>query len=254
MEESDVNSIVCIKRVPDSETRVRIAADGKSIDRSGVKFDMNEYDKYAIEEAIRRREEAGQGTVTVLTVGPDDAKETLRQALAMGADEAVLLRADTSLDGLPVAIALADEIRGREFDLLLFGKQAIDDDGMQVPAMVAELLGLPAATVVVSLEIDGRRAKARREVEGGHEVLEFDLPGVVAAQKGLNEPRYPSLKGIMAAKKKPLEEKDVSLTDGGLELIELSGPPERPEPQILGEGTEPVAELVRRLREEVKVL
>jgi electron transfer flavoprotein beta subunit len=254
MEESDVNSIVCIKRVPDSETRVRIASDGKSIDRSGVKFDMNEYDKYAIEEAIRRREEAGQGSVTVLTVGSDDAKETLRQALAMGADEAVLLRAETSLDGLPVAIALSDEIREREFDLLLFGKQAIDDDGMQVPAMVAELLGLPAATVVVSLEIDGRRVKARREVEGGHEILEFDLPGVVAAQKGLNEPRYPSLKGIMAAKKKPLEEKDVSLADGGLELIELSGPPARPEPQILGEGIEPVAELVRRLREEVKVL
>ena len=254
MEESDVKSIVCIKRVPDSETRVRIAADGKSIDRSGVKFDMNEYDKYAIEEAIRRREEAGQGTVTVLTVGSDDAKETLRQALAMGADDAVLLRAETSLDGLPVAIALSDEIREREFDLVLFGKQAIDDDGMQVPAMVAELLGLPAATVVVSLEIEGRRVKARREVEGGHEVLEFELPGVVAAQKGLNEPRYPSLKGIMAAKKKPLEEKDVSLADGGLELIELSGPPARPEPQILGEGIAPVADLVRRLREEVKVL
>jgi len=254
MEDSLVNSIVCIKRVPDSETRVRIAADGKGIDRSGVKFDMNEYDKYAIEEAIRRKEEAGQGTVTVITVGGDDAKETLRQALAMGADEAVLLRAETSLDGLPVAIALSDEIGEREFDLLLFGKQAIDDDGMQVPAMVAELLGLPAATVVVSLQIDGRRVKARREVEGGHEILEFDLPGVVAAQKGLNEPRYPSLKGIMAAKKKPLVEKDIKLVDGGLELIELSGPPARPEPQILGEGIEPVAELVRRLREEVKVL
>jgi electron transfer flavoprotein beta subunit len=249
-----VNSIVCIKRVPDSETRVRISPDGLGVDRSGVKFDMNEYDKYALEEAIRRKEAAGEGVVTVLTVGGDDARETLRQALAMGADEAVLLRAETGFDGLPVAVALADEIRDRSFDLLLFGKQAIDDDGMQVPAMVAELLGLPAATVVVSLEIEGARAVARREVEGGHETVEFDLPGIIAAQKGLNEPRYPSLKGIMAAKKKPLEEKDVTLVEGGLELLELSGPPARPEPQILGEGAEAVPELVRRLREEVKVL
>jgi electron transfer flavoprotein beta subunit len=249
-----VNSIVCIKRVPDSETRVRISPDGLGVDRSGVKFDMNEYDKYALEEAIRRKEAAGEGVVTVLTVGGDDARETLRQALAMGADEAVLLRAETGFDGLPVAVALADEIRDRSFDLLLFGKQAIDDDGMQVPAMVAELLGLPAATVVVSLEVEGGRAVARREVEGGHETVEFDLPGIIAAQKGLNEPRYPSLKGIMAAKKKPLEEKDVTLVEGGLELLELSGPPARPEPQILGEGAEAVPELVRRLREEVKVL
>jgi electron transfer flavoprotein beta subunit len=249
-----MNSIVCIKRVPDSEARIRVAADGESIDPSGVKFDMNEYDKYAIEEALQQREAAGEGQVTVVTVGRDDARETLRQALAMGADEAVLLRADVSLDGLPIARALADEIRDRPFDLLLFGKQAIDDDGMQVPAMVSELLGLPCATVVVSLEIDEGHVTARREIEGGHEVVEFDLPGVLAAQKGLNEPRYPSLKGIMAAKKKPLEEKDVELVDGGLELVELSGPPSRPEPEIVGEGAEAVPELVRRLRQEVKVL
>jgi len=249
-----MNSIVCIKRVPDSEARIRVAADGESIDPSGVKFDMNEYDKYAIEEALQQREAAGEGQVTVVTVGGDGARETLRQALAMGADEAVLLRADVSLDGLPIARALADEIRDRPFDLLLFGKQAIDDDGMQVPAMVSELLGLPCATVVVSLEIDEGHVTARREIEGGHEVVEFDLPGVLAAQKGLNEPRYPSLKGIMAAKKKPLEEKDVELVDGGLELVELSGPPSRPEPEIVGEGAEAVPELVRRLRQEVKVL
>jgi electron transfer flavoprotein beta subunit len=249
-----MNSIVCIKRVPDSEARIRFAADGRSIDPSGVKFDLNEYDKYAIEEAIRHREAAGEGQVTVITVGGNEARETLRQALAMGADEAVLLRAEVSLDGLPTARALADEIQGRPFDLLLFGKQAIDDDGMQVPAMVSELLGVPCATVVVSLEIENGRAMARREIEGGHEVVEFELPGVVAAQKGLNEPRYPSLKGIMAAKKKPLEEKDVALAEAGLELVGLSGPPARPEPQIVGMGSEAVPELVRRLRQEVKVL
>ncbi len=249
-----MNSIICIKRVPDSEARIRVAGDGRGIDPSGVKFVLNPYDELAIEEGLRRREAAGAGTVTVITVGPDEARETLRQALAMGADEAVLLRADVPFDGLPVARALADEIRGRAFDLLLFGKQAIDDDGMQVPAMVAELLGLPCATVVVGLESEGRVLTARREVEGGQEIVELDLPAVVAVQKGINEPRYPSLKGIMAAKKKPLEEKDVTLVDGGLELMGLSGPPARPEPQIVGEGPDAVPELVRRLREEAKVL
>ena len=249
-----MKSIVCIKRVPDSEARIRVAADGTRIDPSGVKFGLNPYDELAIEEALRRREAAGEGSVTVLTVGGEEAKETLRQALAMGADEAVLLRSEVPMDGLPVARALADELRGREYDLLLFGKQAIDDDGMQVPAMVAELLGLPCATVVTGLEIDGRTATARREVEGGHEVVELGLPAAVAVQKGINDPRYPSLKGIMAAKKKPLEEKDVTLAAGDLELLALEGPPPRPEPQIVGEGPDAVPELVRRLREEARVL
>ncbi len=249
-----MNSIVCIKRVPDSETRVRIGGDGKSIDPSGVKFVMNPYDEYALEEALALRDAAGEGKVTVVSVGPDEARETLRSALAMGADEAVLLRAGGSPDALAAAKVLAAEMADREYDLLLFGKQAIDDDGMQVPAMVAELLGLPCATVVVELEVQDGSATARREVEGGHEVVEFDLPGVVAAQKGLNEPRYPSLKGIMAAKKKPLEEKDVELPTSKLELLELSLPPERPEPEIVGEGPEAVGALVRKLREEARVL
>jgi electron transfer flavoprotein beta subunit len=249
-----VNSIVCIKRVPDSEARIRVAADGARIDTAGVKFGLNPYDEFGIEEALRRKEAAGEGNVTVISVGGEEAKETLRQALAMGADEAVLLRSEVPMDGLPVARALADEIRDRSFDLLLFGKQAIDDDGMQVAAMVAELLGLPCATVVTGLEIEGRTATVRREVEGGHEVVELDLPAAIAVQKGINDPRYPSLKGIMAAKKKPLEEKDVTLADGDLELLALEGPPPRPEPEIVGEGPDAVPELVRRLREEARVL
>jgi len=249
-----VKSIVCIKRVPDSEARLRISPDGKSIDPSGVKYILNPYDEFALEEALALKERAGEGSVTAIALGPDDARETLRSALAMGADEGVLLRADASLDGLPVARALADEIASREYDLVLFGKQSIDDDNMQVPAMVAEMLGLPCATVVVELEIADGVARARREIEGGHEVVEFDLPGVIAAQKGLNEPRYPSLKGIMAAKRKPLEEKDIAMTDPALELLELRPPPPRPEPQIVGEGPDAVPELVRRLREEAKVL
>lgn len=249
-----MKSIVCIKRVPDTEARIRIAPDGRGIDESGLKFVMNPYDEYALEEALRLKESAGEGQVTAITVGPEEARETLRSALAMGADDGVLLRSAGSWDGLAVARALADEIGGRDFDLVLFGKQAVDDDNLQVPAMVAQMLGLPCASVVVELSMENGRATARREVEGGHEIVEFDLPGVVAAQKGLNEPRYPSLKGIMAAKRKPLEEKEVALRAPRLELLELTRPPSRPEPQIVGEGPEVVPELVRRLREEAKVL
>jgi len=249
-----VKSIVCIKRVPDSETRVAIASDGRSLDPSGVKYVMSPYDEFALEEALARKEATGEGSVTVVTLGPEAAKETLRSALAMGADEALLLRADPPADGLVVARALADALRGREFDLLLFGKQAIDDDNMQVPAMVAELLELPCATVVTGLEIEGRHVTAHREVEGGHEVVEFDLPGVIAAQKGLNKPRHPSVRGIMMAKKKPLEERDVTLEASGLEILKLTPPPARPQPEIVGEGADAVPELVRRLREEARVL
>lgn len=249
-----MRSIVCIKRVPDSETRVRVSSDGSGIDPSGVKYVLNPYDEYALEEALRLREAAGQGSVTALALGPEETKETLRSALAMGADDAVHLLADGSVDGLAVAKALAEEISGREYDLLLFGKQAIDDDNMQVPAMVAELLGLPCATVVVKLEVDGARAVAHREVEGGHEIVALDLPAVVSAQKGLNEPRYPSLKGIMAAKRKPLETKEVTVAAPKVELLRLTGPPPRPTGAIIGEGADAVPELVRRLREEAKVL
>ncbi|MDP2480054.1 MAG: electron transfer flavoprotein subunit beta/FixA family protein [Candidatus Palauibacterales bacterium] len=249
-----MRSIVCIKRVPDTETRVRIAADGVSLDPSGVKYVLNPYDEIALEEAIRLKEEAGEGSVTALCLGPKEAAEQLRTALAMGADDAVLLAGEPSHDGLVTAKALAAEIEGREFDLLLFGKQAVDDDNMQVPAMVAELLDLPCATVVVGLEVSGRHVTARREVEGGHETVEFDLPGVVAAQKGLNEPRYPSLKGIMSAKRKPLEEKEAAAVESSLELVSLSEPPAPEAGEIVGEGADAVPELVRKLREEAKVL
>jgi electron transfer flavoprotein beta subunit len=231
-----------------------VSPDGKTIDASGVKYIMNPYDEYALEEALRLKDESGEGTVTAITVGPDDARETLRSALAMGADDGVLLRSDGSMDGVAVARALADEIATREYDLVLFGKQAIDDDNMHVPAMVAQMLALPCATVVVDLEIEGGVATAKREIEGGHEIVEFDLPGVIAAQKGLNDPRYPSLKGIMAAKRKPMEEKDIALAEPTIELLGLTPPPARPEPQIVGEGPDAVPELVRRLREEAKVL
>ncbi len=249
-----MNIIVCVKRVPDTETRIKIAPDGRSIDTAGVKFILNPYDEFAVEEALRLKEGAGDGSVTVMTLGGDDARETLRTALAMGADRAVLLKGSPSPDGLGTAEKLADAIRSREFDLILCGKQAIDDDNLHVPPMLAELLDLPCATVVVDLQISDRKATARREVEGGYEVFEFELPAVVSAQKGLNEPRYASLKGIMQAKKKPLEEIEVGDATARLEIKELMPPPERPAGEIVGKGPDAVPVLVRKLREEAWVL
>jgi electron transfer flavoprotein beta subunit len=249
-----MNIIVCVKRVPDSESRITSGSDGASVDTQGVKFILNPYDEIAVEEALTLREDTGGGTVTVMTLGGDESKETLRTALAMGADQAVLLKGQPSADGLGTAEKLAAAIQGREHDLIFFGKQAIDDDNLQVPAMVAELLGIPCATVVVELAVDSGKVTAKREVEGGHEIVEFELPGVIAAQKGLNEPRYPSLKGIMQAKKKPLEEVDVGDAESRLEIMTVMNPPERSAGEIVGEGPDAVPELVRRLREEAKAL
>jgi electron transfer flavoprotein beta subunit len=250
-----VKIAVCVKRVPDSETRVKVATDGKSLDEAGVKFILNPYDEFAVEEALRRREQAGGGEVVVVALGPAAAQETIRTALAMGADRGVLLQADTlPTDGLEVAKALAAELRPGGYDLILFGKMAIDDSNHQVGTMVAELLGLPCVTTVAHLEIAGAQGTAEREIEGGVEVVEFPLPAVLTTDKGLNEPRYPALKGIMAAKKKPLEVKPTSLGPGALEIIALGPPPERQAGRIVGEGTAAVAELVRLLREEAKVL
>jgi len=246
---------VCIKRVPDSETRVKIASNGKSLDEAGVKFVLNPYDEFAVEEALQRKEEAAAGEVAVVCLGPAAAQETIRTALAMGADRGVLLQTDVvPADGYVTAQALAAELKGGGWDLILFGKMAIDDYNQQVGPMVAELLGLPCVTAVAHLEIDGSKGVAEREIEGGIEVVEFPLPAVITADKGLNEPRYPALKGIMAAKKKPLEVKPVQLGAGAIEVVALTPPPERKEGKIVGEGPGAVPELVRLLREEAKVL
>ena len=246
---------VCLKRVPDSETRVKIASDGKSIDEAGVKYVLNPYDEFAVEEALRRKEQAGSGEVVVIALGPAAAQETIRTALAMGADRGVLLQTAASpSDGLETAKALAAELKDAAFDLILFGKMAIDDYNHQVGPMVAELLDLPCVTTVAHLEIAAGTGIAEREIEGGVEVVEFPLPAVLTTDKGLNEPRYPALKGIMAAKKKPLDVKPIAPGPGALEILALTPPPERRAGKIVGEGSGAVPELVRLLREEAKVL
>jgi electron transfer flavoprotein beta subunit len=246
---------VCIKRVPDTEARIKVAAGGRAIDETGVKFVLNPYDEYAVEEGLQRREAAGGGELVVVSLGSDTAQETIRTALAMGADRGVLLKTDSrSLDPLSVARLLANEMREGGFDLVLFGKLAVDDYSHAVGPMVAELLGLPCVTAVAALELQDRRGTAEREIEGGVEVVEFELPAVLTVDKGLNEPRYPALKGIMAAKKKPLEVKGVELGPGGIEVIELALPPDRPAGRIVGEGADAVPALIEALRTEAKVL
>jgi electron transfer flavoprotein beta subunit len=246
---------VCIKRVPDSETRVKIAADGKSLDEAGVKFVLNPYDEFAVEEALRRKEKAGAGEVAVICLGPAAAQETIRTALAMGADRGVLLQTDKiPTDPFETAKVIAAELQGATWDLILFGRMAIDDYGHQVGPLAAELLGLPCVTAVSHLDIEGTKGVAEREIEGGIEVVDFPLPAVLTVDKGLNEPRYPALKGIMAAKKKPLDVKPVQPGAGTLEIVALTPPPDRKEGKIVGEGAGAVGELVRLLREEAKVL
>ena len=248
-----VKSIVCVKRVPDTEARIRIAGDGSSIDPSGVKFVLNPYDEFAVEAALKHKEGAGQGDVTVVTVGDAASAETLRTALAMGADGAVLLKADRYAEGLAVAKVLAEEVKGREYDLVLFGMKAIDDDLQAVGPMTAELLGIPVATAVTEFSVDGGKVTAHREIEGGAEVVELKLPCALSITKGAYEPRYASLKGIMAAKKKPLEEKAVTV-DAQPAQASLSYPPERQAGRIVGEGPDAVPELLRLLRAEAKVI
>jgi electron transfer flavoprotein beta subunit len=250
-----VKIAVCIKRVPDTETRIRIAADGVSVDESGVKFILNPYDEFAVEEALQRKEQGGRGEVVVVALGPEAAQETIRSALAMGADRGVLLKAEAvPADSLAVAQALAAELKDGGWDLILFGKVAADDTAQAVGPMTAELLGLPCVTAVAKLEIDGGKGTARREIEGGVEVVTFVLPAALTCDKGLNTPRYPALKGIMAAKKKPIEVKPVTFAAPRLRVAALEFPPARKEGRIVGAGADAVPELVRLLREEAKVL
>lgn len=247
---------VCIKRVPDTEARIKVAGDGRSIDESGVKFVMNPYDEFAVEEALKRKEAAGDGEVVVLSVGSDTAQETIRTALAMGADRGVLLKTEAPALGasLPIARVLAAELKDGGYDLVLFGKLAVDDSSQAVGPMVAELLGLPCVTAIGTLELEAEWGRGEREIEGGVEVVEFPLPAVLTADKGLNEPRYPALRGIMMAKKKPLDVKDVKLDAAGLELIRLELPAERQPGRIVGEGPDAVPALIDALRNEAKLL
>lgn len=245
--------VVCVNHVPDTETKVKVAADGKTIDKAGVNFILNPYDEFAIEAALKMKEKFGGETVA-LTLGGDTNKETLRKALAMGVDKAVLLKDDAARDSYAVAFALAAELKGMSADGVFFGKQSIDYYGEQVPVLVAEMLGIPSVSVVVKMEAEATKIVCEREIEGGHEIVETQFPVVISAQKGLNEPRYPSLKGIMAAKTKPIEEKPAAACAPVVEVVAMNKPAGKQAGRIVGTDASAVPELVRLLHEEAKVI
>jgi len=249
-----MKTYVCIKRVPDTEARLKVGADGKSVDSAGIKYIISPYDEYALETALRQKEGGSGGDVVVISVGEPAAGEQLRSALAMGADGAVLLKGQATMDGLATARALAAELKAAGAELVLCGVKAADDDQAEVGPMLAELMDVPCVTAVGEIQLEGGSVVCHREVEGGTEVVEAPLPAVVTITKGKYEPRYPSLKGIMAARKKPLEEKDAQLPAGRIQVRELTPPPERPAGRIVGQGPDAVPELVRLLKEEAKVL
>lgn len=246
---------VCIKRVPDMEMRFSIAADKKSLDQGGLKFEMGDFDGYALEVALQLVEKQGPGEVVVVTLGPDSAQEMLRKGLAMGATRAVQLKSDdVPFDGLAIARALAAELKDGGYDLILFGRMATDTASGTVGPMAAELLGLPCVTSISHLEIADKKGTARRDLEGATETVTFPLPAVLTIDEGIARPRLASLKGIMAAKKKPLEVKPAQIGEVKLHVESLALPPDRPPGRIVGEGAEAVPELVRLLHDEAKVL
>ncbi len=246
---------VCIKRTPDTESRFAIAADGKSLDAAGLKYDISDFDGYALEVALRLNEQQGPGETVVVSAGPEGTQEILRKALSIGADRAIHLGCDTlPYDGMAVAAALSAELRGQEYDLILFGRNATDSGNATVGLMTAALLDLPCVSAVSWLEIKEGRGTAHRELEGVTETVGFGLPAVLTIDEGIARPRLPSLKGIMAAKKKPLETRPAALGEARLTVVAMELPPERTGGRIVGEGPDAVPELVRLLREEAKVL
>ena len=245
---------VCIKRVPDTEMRFTIAPDGKSIDQAGMKYDLSDFDGYAVEVGLQLAEKQG-GEVVVVSLGPDGVQETLRKALSMGAASAVQLKADAiPADGFAIAQALAAELKDGAWDLILFGRVATDSASGTVGPMVAQLLGVPCVTSISQLAVENGKGTARRELEGVTEVLEFPLPAVLTIDEGIARARLPALKGIMAAKKKPLDVRPAQLGDVRLTVEKLELPAERAAGRILGEGADTVPELVRLLQNEAKVL
>ena len=256
---------VCVKSVPDTETKISIAADKKNIDLNGVRFITSPFDEFAIEEAIKLKEKNGGETV-VISVGGKEVTDVLRDSLARGIDSAVHVDDPdlTWLDPLSTAKVLAAAIKDGGYDVVLCGQQGVGGDNSQVPSILAELLNVPQVTLVVKLEIDGNKFKAEREIEGAHEFVEGTLPAVFSAQKGLNEPRYPSIKGVMAARRKEIAVKNAEAlgikgTVGGdnrkVVIKEMTLPPDRGQGRRLeGDVDAQVKTLVDLLRKEAHVI
>jgi len=248
-----MNIVVCISQTPDTATRIAVGPDGVNIDPQGVKFILNPYDEFAIEEGLRKRTDHG-GSVTLVCVGGEGAKEAIRLGLAMGSDRGILILDEARSDSYGIAFALAEVVRGLGPDLILLGRQSVDYDSAQIGPMLAELLALPCVSFVTSLAIVDGSVRAERDIEGGKEVVETSLPCIVTAQKGLNEPRYPKLPDIMKAKSKTIETVAISLPESRVESLSMKLPDAKGAGVVLDASPESVRELARLLHEEAKVI
>ncbi|MFZ9977543.1 MAG: electron transfer flavoprotein subunit beta/FixA family protein [Candidatus Kapaibacteriota bacterium] len=248
-----MNILVCISQVPDTTAKIQVSGDGISIEKAGVKFILNPYDEFAIEEGLRLRERFG-GTVTALTVGTETSKEILRTALAMGVDKAGIVKTDATLDSFNVAENIANYAKSIIPDIVIFGRQSIDFDSSGMAPMVAEMLDLPSISVVSSWSIENNTITAERDIEGGKEILSCTLPCVISAQKGLNDPRYPKLPDIMKAKSKPIEEIAPSHGASLVSLTSMALPSSKRVGMIVGDSEAEITSIVTALHEQAKVI
>jgi len=249
-----MNIFVCISHVPDTTSKVVIGAGGKEIDPAGITYILNPYDEFGLEAGLQLKEARG-GEVTAICVGPEVVKETIRKALAMGADKGLHIVTDEMRDSFGVAKAIVEAIKDRTPDVLFCGRQSIDYDGWQMVGLLGEMLQWPSISVVSKLSFaeDGT-ITAERDIEGGKETVASKLPAVISTQKGLNNPRYPKLQGIMAAKRKPIEEILPSEYQNRVHVLDLKKPPIKQAGSFIGKGPDDVAELVRLLHEEAKII
>lgn len=244
---------VCVSHVPDTTSKIIVGQDGKNIDPNGLTFTINPYDEFAVEEALRLKEKF-TGEVIVLSVGKENVKESIKKAYAMGVDKGLWIKTDKELDSYSTAQQLVNHLKAIQPDIILFGKQSIDYDSGQVGILVAELMNLPSVSVVTKLEINNDSVICEREIEGGKELVETKLPVVITAQKGLNEPRYPNLKGIMAAKSKPIQEVAPIEVENKIEILKMKKPESKSKGRILGTDSTTVKELINVLHNELKLI
>ncbi|MCC6575429.1 MAG: electron transfer flavoprotein subunit beta/FixA family protein [Planctomycetes bacterium] len=249
-----MNIIVCVRRAPKTDARIKAGPDGKNYDPAGVEYDISEYDKFAIEAGLLLKEKLG-GKVTAISVGPKDVSRDLRNVIAMGADAATLLVSDAAHDPWATASALAAKIKALGFDIVFCGQTSVDSQSAQTAPILAELLGVPCATVATGLEVADNKATVQREIDGGkREKYVLKLPAVISCQKGLNKPRSASMKGIMNAKKAVIEEIPANAPANLVNVLKMDMPPPRPAGKIVGEGPDAAKKLVELLRNEAKVI
>lgn len=245
--------VVCINHLPDTASKILLNPDNQSIDDSNITYVLNPYDEYAVEEAVKLKE-AHNGELIVLSVGDETHKESMKKALAMGCDKGVLIKGDKNLDSQNIAFALASEVREIKPEIVFLGKQSVDFDNSVIAPMLAEMTEMNSVSLVNHLEISGEKVTAKREIEGAEEVVETAIPVVISVDKGINEPRYPTLKGIMQAKKKPLEEKEFEFQENKIEIIEMQLPEDKKAGEIIGNDVSAVPKLIDLLKNEAKVI